>query len=182
VKRLDRLLQRWRIEKARRYVPPGATVLDVGCADGALFERLDGRIAGGVGIDPELPRDVQRPRYRLIAGRFPDDVPPGDGYDAITMLAVLEHVPRDEQQGVASACARLLRPGGRVILSVPRPVVDRILRVLIALRLVDGMALDQHHGFDPADTATVFAPPVWEPLARRRFQLGLNTLFVFERR
>ena len=181
MKALDRILQRWRIAQARRFIARGSTVLDVGCADGVLFERLHDRIAGGVGVDPTLTADVERPGYRLIAGNFPDDVP-AERFDAITMLAVLEHLRPDDRAAVAAACGRLLEPGGRVIATVPHPVVDRILVLLRALRLVDGMSMEEHHGFDPRLVPGIFARPAWEPVARRRFQLGLNTLFVFERR
>jgi hypothetical protein len=43
------------------------------------------------------------------------------------------------------------------------------------------MSLDEHYGFDPGRTEAVFAPPAFRLAARRRFQLGLNNLFVFER-
>ena len=52
MKTLDRFLQNWRIAKARRYIPKGAHVLDIGSADGVLFEKLGKRISGGLGIDP----------------------------------------------------------------------------------------------------------------------------------
>jgi SAM-dependent methyltransferase len=107
--------------------------------------------------------------------------PPDAEWDVVTMLAVLEHIPPAEQIRIAAACARLLRPGGRVIITVPSPAVDHILAVLRRLRLIEGMSLEQHYGFAPADTVRIFAPPAFRLHRRETFQLGLNHLFIFER-
>jgi hypothetical protein len=82
----------------------------------------------------------------------------------------------------ARECHDLLAPGGWIILTVPNPLVDSILRVLKALHIVDGMALEEHYGFDPRMTQTFFNSEQWEPLVTRRFQVGLNNLLVFRRR
>ena len=66
------------------------------------------------------------------------------------MLAVLEHIPPHEQPGLAAACARHLKPGGYVIITVPNPIVDRILSWLKFLKLIDGMSLEEHYGFEPS--------------------------------
>jgi hypothetical protein len=97
------------------------------------------------------------------------------------MLAVLEHIPTARQAALADACHELLRDGGRLIITVPSPKVDHILAFLCFLRLIDGMSLEEHHGFKPGDTARIFAPPRFRLLAHERFQLGLNHLFVFEK-
>ena len=49
------------------------------------------------------------------------------------------------------------------------------------LHLVAGMEAHQHHGFQPHYLDTVFAAPQWRRRKHRRFQLGLNHLYVFER-
>jgi SAM-dependent methyltransferase len=153
-------------------------VLDVGTGDGALF-RLAGRGIGGIGLDPTLTAPAELSNARLLPGRLPHpDVPPAS-FDAITLLAVLEHVPPGEQTAFARECARHLRPGGLVVVTVPSPRVDAILGVLLRLRLVDGLSLEEHFGFDPRDVPRVFAPPAWELVRHAPFQLGLNHLFVF---
>lgn len=182
---LDRLLQRWRIRRAARWLPPGAAVLDVGCADGALFAHLGDRLgAGSLGIEPTLaaPRAVGADgRAELRPGLVPDAVPPGRTFDAATMLAVLEHVPPDAQRPLADALARLVRPGGVLVITVPAPAVDAILAGLRALRLVDGMALEEHWGFEPRDVGRVFGGAEWRVERHATFQLGLNHLFVLKR-
>ena len=50
----DRFLQRWRIRKVLPYIKPGARVLDIGSADGALFQFAPKLAAGCLGIDPTL--------------------------------------------------------------------------------------------------------------------------------
>jgi SAM-dependent methyltransferase len=181
MKFIDRVLQRWRIGKARPYVALGARVLDIGCADGELFRHLPG-IGEGVGVDPDLAESVSAgPQTTLVKGLFPQALPDQRPFDVITLLAVLEHVPPEYQTPLALDCARYLKPGGHLVITVPSPLVDYILTGLRACRLIHGMALEQHYGYDPRQTGTLFAVGGLELVKARRFQLGLNNLFVFRK-
>lgn len=179
VKRLDRFIQRWRINKIRRYVPQGGRVLDIGCADGALFRQMR-RIGSGVGVDPALVQSVRTGAFELIAGSIPDDLAPAQ-FDVATMLAVVEHLPEDVISEMRDQCVRLLKPGGLVLITVPSPTVDNILKALIWLRLVGNMSFDQHHGFDVRTVPARFSGTGLTLVTHKRFQLGLNHLFVFRR-
>jgi hypothetical protein len=142
---------------------------------------LVGHVKHAVGIEPSLPKPEHGAGYDLVAGRFPDDLPAGQTFDAITMLAVLEHLPPSVQAGLASSFAAALNKNGRVIITVPSPRVDEILHVLLRLRLIAGIAVHEHYGFLPADTLALFPGPQFRLVRRATFQLGLNNLFVFER-
>lgn len=181
MKALDRFLQRWRIAKTRPFIQKGARVLDIGCADGVLFEQLEERIGEGVGIDPDLQERVVKPRYTLLPGTFPASLNEDDRFDAITMLAVLEHVSPERQKELAQGCARHLKLDGHLVITTPSPMVDPILDVLAFLRLIDGMSLNQHYGFEPGDTPGIFASHGLRLVRASKFQLGLNNLFVFRK-
>lgn len=182
MKAVDRWLQQWRIAKIRPYLAPGARVLDIGCADGALA-RAVGDLGAYVGLDPGL--DASRTLgggAQLIKGCFPADLPPhARSFDCITMLAVLEHIPLDVQQTLAADCYRHLRPGGLVLITVPAPAVDYVLALLKAFRVIDGMSLEEHYGFDVRRVPGCFAGASLDLVIHRRFQLGLNHLFVFRK-
>ena len=154
-------------------------MLDVGCADGALFGQGRSRIASGVGIDTRETDVWVEGQYERRTGRFPDDVRAGERFDAVTMLAVVEHLPGNEITRWATAVPDVLRPRGRLIITAPSPMVDHILHVGIRLRLLDGMEAHEHHGFDPRDVPTIFSVPGVTLERQRRFELGLNNLFVF---
>jgi 2-polyprenyl-3-methyl-5-hydroxy-6-metoxy-1,4-benzoquinol methylase len=175
---LDRLLQRWRIHQAGRWIPAGARLLDVGCADGALFRQLGDRVAEGVGLDPNLAEAKRLGATALLPGRFPADSPEGP-FDVITLLAVVEHLEPEPLREAAARCATLLAPQGRVIVTVPERAVDHLLALLKGLRLIDGMSLEEHHGFAASKTAGVFAAAGLVLEHHSRFELGLNNLFVF---
>ena len=96
-------------------------------------------------------------------------------------LAVLEHFPAEAYQPLGEGCARFLKPGGHLVITVPSPAVDQILEVLKTLRLIDGMSLEEHHGFQIRQTLEIFPSPRFELVRNSRFQLGLNNLFVFRR-
>ena len=144
-----------------------------------MLRRLAGRISHGVGIEPTLDERVVTEHYELIPGSFPDQRPRDIQFDVITMLAVLEHIPPSQQALLGDACAALLKPGGRIVITVPSPRVDDILHVLLRLHLIAGIAAHEHYGFDPDDTPGIFRGPRYRVVERRRFQLGLNNLFVF---
>lgn len=107
-----------------RAVLAGARVLDVGCGGGLLSEALAGEGARVTALDlaPELI-DVAR-LHLLESGRQVDyrlqpvealaQEMPGS-FDAITCMEMLEHVP--DPGAVLQACATLLKPGGKLLLS-----------------------------------------------------------------
>jgi SAM-dependent methyltransferase len=181
MKALDRFIQRWRIGQAKRFIPVQSRVIDIGAHEGELFAALGQRLQWGYGVEPLCPAIMVRDRFMVVPGYFPAQCPPEGKWDAVTMLAVLEHVPTSEQPALAAACHEMLKPGGRVIITVPSKAVDHILAALRFLRLIDGMSLEEHYGFEPADTLRIFTPPQFRLLHRSRFQGGLNHLFVFER-
>ena len=176
--RLDLLLQNWRIRRIGSFLENGARVLDIGCSDGTLFRRFK-QLRDSAGIDPDLHEQVQLPNAVLYPGFFPPDLPDMGLFDAITMLAVLEHIPEDRQVSLARDCFQRLRPGGKVIITVPSPQVDNILAVLGWLHLVDGIHVEQHYGFDVKGTKPIFQSAGFELLYFGTFQLKLNNLFVF---
>ncbi|MEP6941215.1 MAG: bifunctional 2-polyprenyl-6-hydroxyphenol methylase/3-demethylubiquinol 3-O-methyltransferase UbiG [Rudaea sp.] len=102
----------------------GARVLDVGCGGGILSESLAAAGALVMGIDL-APRVLEVARLHLHeTGRVVDyrevsvealaAEAPGS-FDAITCMEMLEHVP--DPGSVIDACARLLKPGGRLFVS-----------------------------------------------------------------
>jgi SAM-dependent methyltransferase len=173
-------LQNWRIRKAIPYIGKDHVVLDIGSADGALFKHSDvaKRVAGGVGIDPDAT-PVKTDKFRMVRGSFPDDLPADQQFGTITMLAVLEHIPTDHQPSVARSCFERTLPGGRLVITVPGPMVDRIIDALKTIRVLDGMSVEQHYGFDPNRTVPLFVDAGYSLAAAKKFQLGLNHLYVF---
>ncbi len=109
---------------AERTALRGANALDVGCGGGLLSEALAAEGANVTAIDlaPELIKIAKLHRlesglevdYRLSSVEALAAEQPGR-YDAITCMEMLEHVP--DPASVLTACAALLKPGGRLFVS-----------------------------------------------------------------
>jgi 2-polyprenyl-3-methyl-5-hydroxy-6-metoxy-1,4-benzoquinol methylase len=93
MKSLDRFIQKLRINKANIYIPSNSRVLDIGCADGALFLQIPNKIREGIGIDPGIQNNAKGVNFRLIRGSFPDDIPSKEAnFDVITMLKTSSNI------------------------------------------------------------------------------------------
>jgi SAM-dependent methyltransferase len=176
----DHLIQLWRMRIAARWIPRASRILDIGCHQGEFLFWLGEKIAPSVGFDPLYKEDASPKRHLFFARNFQEGLPlEQNSFNAITLLATLEHI--HDKAGIARESARLLRPGGRVIITVPSPLVDKILDFLIMLRIVDGMSLEEHHGFLPEELPGIFIPAGFSLRIKQKFQFGLNNLYVFER-
>lgn len=103
----------------RRYAPGHARVVDLGCGCGYLLSQLQGEY-DAVGLDGSAQAVAfsERRGVRVSPGALPDDVPFADASaDVVLFLDVLEHL-RDDAACFDRA-ARLLRPGGIAICTVP---------------------------------------------------------------
>ena len=109
---------------AERVQLRDAAVLDVGCGGGLLSEALAQagakvtaidlapnllKVARLHGLESGIKVDYREMPVEALAGEAPA------AFDAITCMEMLEHVP--EPASIIEACAKLLKPGGRLFLS-----------------------------------------------------------------
>ncbi|MFN7510783.1 MAG: bifunctional 2-polyprenyl-6-hydroxyphenol methylase/3-demethylubiquinol 3-O-methyltransferase UbiG [Betaproteobacteria bacterium] len=125
----------------------GKRVVDVGCGGGILAEAMARKGADVLGIDlaAKLLRVAElhaletstRVAYRQasaeqLAGEAPA------GFDVVTCMEMLEHVP--DPASVVTACATLVKPGGMVFFSTinrnPKSFVFAILGAEYVLNLL----------------------------------------------
>jgi SAM-dependent methyltransferase len=101
--------------------PPDALVVDVGCGDGA--RTLANLPDGSVGLDfsrRALALAAERvPHARLVLGDM-TELPFADASaDALTAYHAVFHVPRDDHPTVFREFARVLTPGGLLLVTLP---------------------------------------------------------------
>lgn|GEM_PF-6901673 len=100
-----------------------ARILDLGCGDGFISNRLyQTGIRNIVAFDYNpLAGRINYP-FKCITGRIPDDInliPEHELFDYVLILGVLHHLDFDKVGEVFLRIGRLLKPGGCVILWEP---------------------------------------------------------------
>ncbi|HSD40288.1 MAG TPA: bifunctional 2-polyprenyl-6-hydroxyphenol methylase/3-demethylubiquinol 3-O-methyltransferase UbiG [Burkholderiales bacterium] len=124
----------------------GKRVLDVGCGGGILTEAMARAGARVKGIDL-ADKPLQVARLHLLESQLPVDYEavsaedlarrePG-GYDVVTCLEVLEHVP--DPPSTVRACAALTRPGGQVFFATINRNPKSYLFAIIGAEYVLGL-------------------------------------------
>lgn len=126
--------QRFALEMVEAGVPRASKVLDAGCATGEMATRLMRRGYEVWGLDIAEPM-IRCARERCPSDRFRvgdvEQMPFRDNtFDAVVCLGVIEYLDTDER--ALREMWRVLKPGGRAVVSTPSAVcplyhLDRVL-------------------------------------------------------
>lgn len=135
----DHLNDVWPAEAVSTFAdlfPQGASILDVGCADGIKTRRLVEKGLQVLGIDVSERFITMAQRYCLGAqfqvGDMRDVGQLGMRFDGIMALASLLHIPRKDVPEVLRTFWSVLKPGGHLFLAVkeirPGQAEEQIVR------------------------------------------------------
>jgi 2-polyprenyl-3-methyl-5-hydroxy-6-metoxy-1,4-benzoquinol methylase len=195
---LFRSLQRYRpyicpFEALIAEVPEGARVLDIGCG-GGLFLGLAtaaGLRPDGTGFDVSVPalalakgmaEEARKAGARLDFRRIDANAPwPEGDFDVVSMIDVIHHVPRKNQQEVIRRACAKVKPGGCFLY---KDMVERPRWRAAANRLHDLVLARQWIHYVPASAVQSWAADEGLDLERSerfdRLWYG-HELFVFRR-
>jgi len=157
-----RMRERWVLQVLRQNCPANGwgSILDVGCGDGLLFDRLmEFGDVEGIEASREIV-DPANPQFQKIhIGPFDDSFRPGKQYSLILLLDVLEHIP--DPGAALRRCESLLQPGGSLVITVPAFNVvwtnhDVLNHHMTRYRRATLLPLLQKAGFKIADSAYWF--------------------------
>jgi 2-polyprenyl-3-methyl-5-hydroxy-6-metoxy-1,4-benzoquinol methylase len=126
---LEPILRKMRLKQVLPYLRqyPNCALLDIGCGwEAKLLRSVEPYIASGIGVDFKAPA-ISTEKIKTLSLTLQDRLPFEDQqFDFITMLAVMEHLENDE--AILKECARLLKPGGGLLITVPswyaKPVLE----------------------------------------------------------
>jgi len=157
-------------------------ILDMGCGSVPLFlSTLD--IAERYGLDRNIePPAVEKAKARGIelasfSIEKQQSIPFDDGFfDAVTMLAVFEHIEPKELVRVHREIRRILKPGGLYVMTTPAFWTDPLLRFLAKIRLISDVSIKEHK--DNYRHSRIAAVLEKAGFAKSKMQFGYFELFM----
>jgi SAM-dependent methyltransferase len=148
---LEPTLARLRTGRANRLIPPelrAGRILDIGCgsfpyflAHTAFKEKF---AVDQLPMPAETATTNQIEFFALDLNRAPRLPFENDYFEAVTLLAVVEHLNPDSLAQLFKESRRVLRPGGMVILTTPAAWSDGLLHLMAHLNLVSAEEIHEH--------------------------------------
>jgi SAM-dependent methyltransferase len=182
---LEPVLRKMRIGKVLNEIKqvPACRLLDVGCGFNHKFlSIIEPYIEQGTGIDFKVP-GVASGKIKTIQARLDDTLPfEKESFDIVTMLAVLEHLDRPRE--ICAEIVRVLRDGGKLVLTVPGKRAKPVLEFLsYRLGIVNRAEIEDHKKYydiiELENLAAEFSN--LEIVRHKYFQLGMNNFCVMEK-
>lgn len=144
----------------RRFVPPGAAVVELGCAGGV---RYFGRRYYMVGCDLSFSSLKKLEFYhRRVQADAAVCIPLSDNsVDAVVSSYFWEHIPPPDKPNILKECRRILKPGGKIILlydvETENPLIRRFKRKNLSLYNKLFLEGDGHLGYQrPLENLAIF--------------------------
>ncbi len=181
--RMNYLLGRWRARKVAPHV--GGKVLDAGCGIGLITDFLPSQVEYvGADLNPNHIRYLRekKPDVRAYCMDIQKELPEEEGpFDTIINLAVIEHL--NDPESFLMNCQRLLKPGGRMVITTPTRLGERVRDILSIFGLLQrskrGGKIQGHVNIFTLESIRDLMQECGFRVAESRyFQLGMNMLVV----
>ena len=179
---LDFFIQKRRIKLIEKFVPPDSYILDLGCGYyPANLINLENKIRKAVGLDKDIPDKTVSNKISFIRADLEKILPlPDNEFDCVLALAVLEHL--EYPQEIISECCRILKPGGRLIITIPSNYSRPILLMLVGLGLISKEEIYSHKNyFSQRAVEAMLEKARFKKIVSQSYNFFLNSLFVFEK-
>ena len=188
---LEGFLARRRALMAGRLLPPAprdGCVVDIGCGSHPLF-LLSAPFRRNIGLDrvtsPAMVEALRTQGVEMIHHDLEADaaLPLADcSADAVTMLAVIEHIPPERRARLLQDARRVLKPGGRVVLTTPAAWTVFILQFLSRTGFVSHEEIEEHHELlSGRGLRRLLEGAGFGRVRRGSFEAGLNLWATWER-
>ena len=153
----NRIRRLWHLSKFERVLstlPAGdhLSILDIGCFAGSFLSMIPESWFGRqLGVDI-LRSQIEYARVHygtgfrqfLHIGRIAELADVDETFDCITLIEVIEHLDRSEAAALLREISRMLKPGGKLVLTTPNYASAWPLIELLLNRLSDVKYEEQH--------------------------------------
>ncbi len=148
------LLEKWLAKKraniANRLIPSHlkkGRVLDIGCGQTPYF-LLTSQFRESYGLDRALAKiQLPDPSIKLFDFDLEKNrvLPFQDNFfETVTLLAVFEHLEPASLPQICQEIRRVLKPQGKLVLTLPTPIGDSLQQFLAKLRIVSPLEIAEH--------------------------------------
>ena len=148
-----------RIKLAKKYLRKSQKILDVGCGDMYITNKLIKEGYNVIGIDLSQPYHLKMDATNMS---FKDN-----SFDAVISFETIEHC------NCVNEIKRVLKPGGKFILSTPAPNTDWLRVILVKLNLLEARDFEHHDYIVDNIRSLPFKPIMVKKMFLRTSQFGV---------
>jgi len=178
---IDRVIRKFRKQVVLNHLGTSTdyVLLDAGCGRQAtLGWNIKDKCKQYIGIDRDIPQ-LEILNLKFIKGSVEDIMPliENESIDVIAALALIEHL--DKPSDFVKECMRVLKPGGKIILTTPPPISAPILELISKLNIINGEEIDEHKGyFDLQSLGDLLTDNGFKVTEAKKFLFGFNCFIV----
>ncbi|OGH92259.1 MAG: hypothetical protein A2534_05060 [Candidatus Magasanikbacteria bacterium RIFOXYD2_FULL_39_9] len=181
---LDKVIFFFRARRIKKYLQDCDVVVDAGCGHSATLLKWILKtfsVKKGIGLDVSFEGGLTDEKLNLIKSDFSNPLPLGDNLaDYVISTAVVEHL--SDPLFHAKEIERVLKPGGKLLLTTPSKLAKPILEFLaFKLGVIDRDEIADHKQyFNVAELKELLVKCGFRPedISAHTFLFGLNNFIL----